>query len=273
MGHFLAEVAEFRVRYRDAGGDSSIATKLINRHIDHIWSEMSSTDGDRMLAEMAVPAHVKWPPLPLSDLETPKQKDASVASSSSGQPPQDAPTLFQETEELVREQQVAENARPVSPAKRCRTGTLRCATTASTATAAPVRDAGDARMMTLPLAEGSQGPCTIFGGLASERWIACTVEIPPLSSSLAERIGSQKTLLFSVISAEPGKLWATVGGEEIRDLGSADNFVVRSREEYMLRNDSGHEKARLKLVVLYQHDVVSMADGDGDVHAATGQDP
>ena len=51
-----------------------------------------------MLAAMSVSAHVKWPPLPLSDLETPKQKDASVAPSSSGQPPQDVPTLSQEAE-------------------------------------------------------------------------------------------------------------------------------------------------------------------------------
>ena len=107
-------------------------------------------------------------------------------------------------------------------------------------------------MMTLSLAEGSQGQCALAAGLATERWVACTVGIPPLSSSLAERIGPQKTLLFSVISAEPGKLWATVDGQEIRDLGSGDNFVVRSREEYMLRNDSGHEKALLKLVVVSQ---------------------
>ena len=52
--------------------------------------------------------------------------------------------------------------------------------------------------------------------------------------------------------AEPGKLRATVGGEETRDLGSGDNFDVRSREEYMLRNDSGHARALLKLVVVSQ---------------------
>lgn len=98
-------------------------------------------------------------------------------------------------------------------------------------------------------AEGSKHPLGIRARLDTGFWLCCDMHVPPLSWSAPEQLEQGKTLLVSVLAAEPGALVAEIDGEVI-PLGFGDNLVVRPGAVYSLRNDSTKQPAEAKTVIV-----------------------
>lgn len=110
-----------------------------------------------------------------------------------------------------------------------------------------VRAADD--FLRAPTPEGSLHGCEIRVGTHVGPLMCVDLMIPPRSHNHAEIVSDGKTLQMLVQKAEPGALFADVDGHHF-GLDVDDNLIVRSGQEYCLRNNSEVELARLKMVLL-----------------------
>jgi len=101
-----------------------------------------------------------------------------------------------------------------------------------------------------PPAEGSLHGCEIRVGTHEGLIMCADLLIPPRSHNKPER-NYGKTLQMIVQSADRGALFAQLDGHD-KGLDAGDALIVRSGQEYWVRNTSEDTAARLKMVVVTQ---------------------
>mmetsp|Transcript_55983 Transcript_55983/g.130885 ORF Transcript_55983/g.130885 Transcript_55983/m.130885 type:complete len:1026 (-) Transcript_55983:71-3148(-) len=103
----------------------------------------------------------------------------------------------------------------------------------------------------VPAAEGSTHACGIRVGLENGNWMCCDIRIPPRSFNTPEELASNKSLLIYVTTCEPGTLTAAVN-MDIIEMSTGHSMVIRSGQDYCLRNISAATTAQLKMVLINQ---------------------
>lgn len=101
----------------------------------------------------------------------------------------------------------------------------------------------------VPGPEGSQHHIGLRACLDTGLWMVLDVHVPPRSGSVPEPLPADRSILVSVLAAEPGALVADLDGE-VFHLGPGDQLLVRPGRVYSWRNDSGAVPVKMKMVVM-----------------------